>query len=339
MKKIFLLNLFIVLALTACGGSSAPATSTPATQAAPPTAAITVISPVTPTSTAPAIVPTNPSNCTDSASFVADVTVPDNTPFSQQETFSKTWRIRNIGTCVWNENYSLTFSNGEQMGAPASIPLASTTPNETIDISVDLTAPAQTGAFVANFELRNANGDAIPVDFGKYIWVSIVVGEEVAVEITPGGAVTPTASPAVSAPCAYSPNADFINQTLSLINSQRAANGLPALVVNAQLTAAAQGHAADMACNSFLSHIGSDGSSVKDRVTAAGYSASIALEDIYAQPPQFGGDPAAAVQWWMSDLIHRSALLNEKVVEIGVGYAYYADSQLDGYWSVIFAAP
>ncbi len=345
MKKSLIVTLFVAIVLTACGGNppAAPATNT-AVAAAPPTVTAPAASvEVIPTNTAPAVIPTNPSGCTDSASFVADVTVPDNTPLSQQEPFVKTWRLKNNGTCAWNANYSLTFSNGEQMGAPASVPLAYTPPGETLDLSINLTSPTRDGAFVGNFELRNENGEAIPVDYGKYVWVAIVVGEAVTVELPPGNSgglpVPPAAAPVSGGPCAYTPNPDFINQTLALINSQRAAYGLPALTLNAQLTAAAQGHAADMACNSFLSHVGSNGSSVGARVSAAGYSASVALENIYAQPPQYGGNPESAVQWWMSDLIHKNTILHNKVVEIGVGYAYFADSQLDGYWSVVFAAP
>ena len=241
-------------------------------------------------------------------------------------------------------DYTLAFVNGEEMGAPDSIPLTYTPPNETLDISVNLTAPARDGAFVGNFELRDAEGNAFPVDYGNYIWVTIVVGQVVIVEVPgggggeTGGTVSIAPAPA-GAPCAYSPNPDFINLTLALINSQRAANGLPALTLNAQLSAAAQGHAVDMACNSFLSHIGSDGSSVHVRVNAAGYASSVALENIFAQAPQYGGNPESAVQWWMSDLIHKNTILHNKVIEIGVGYAYFADSQVDGYWSVVFAAP
>jgi uncharacterized protein YkwD len=345
MKKSFIVILFLAIVLSACGGNSRPAPAASATVAAAPasTTAPAANPPVTPTNTAPAVIPTNLPDCTDSASFVADVTVPDNTPFTASEPFTKTWRIENNGTCAWNANYSLIFSNGEQMDAPASTPLAYTPPGETLDISVDLITPVNDGVFVGNFELRNDRGEAIPVDNGRYIWVAVVVGQAVTVEITPssgGGLSVPTPpAPVSGGPCAYTPNADFVNQTLALINSQRAAHGLPALTVNAQLTAAAQGHAADMACNSFLSHVGSDGSSVSVRVSAAGYSASIALENIFAQPPQHGGNPEAAVQWWMNDLLHRNVILNNKITEIGVGYAYYADSQLDGYWSVVFAAP
>jgi uncharacterized protein YkwD len=333
MKKVFII-LIIFLALTACGGktaSPAPAANPSATIAAP-----TVNAP--PTSTLPAVIPTNAANCENSASFEADVTVPDNTPFAAGEAFTKVWRVRNNGTCGWVQGYTLVFVNGEEMGAPVVIPLPYTPPGETADISVDLVAPDHNGAFVGNFEFRDAGDRAFAIDYGKYIWVSIVVGEVVEVPTNAGGA-TSTPSPVIAAPCAYTPNPDFVNQTLALINSQRAARDLPALTVNAQLSAAAQAHATDMACNSSLSHIGSDGSSVKERVAAAGYSFSIALETIFGQSPQFGGNPESAVQWWMSDLIHRNAILHEKVTEIGVGYAYFADSSLQGYWTVVFAAP
>lgn len=328
MKKALLI-LLIFLTLTACGGT--PAAHPSATIPAP-----TVSAP--PTNTLPAVIPTNAANCENSAAFEADVTVPDNTPFAAGESFTKVWRVRNNGTCGWTPGYTLVFANGEEMGAPAIIQLPYTPPDATADISVDMVAPDHNGAFVGNFEFRDPADRAFAIDYGKYIWVSIIVGDVVAVPTNAAGA-TSTPTPIILAPCAYTPNADFVNQTLALINSQRAARNLSALTVNAQLTMAAQTHAADMACNSSLSHIGSDGSSMKERVTAAGYSFSIALENIFGQPPQFGGNPQSAVQWWMSDLIHRNAILHENVTEIGVGYAFVADSSLQGYWAVIIAAP
>ena len=334
MKRAFLI-LIIILTLTACGGKAAtpaPATNPPATIPVSTVGAA-------PTNTPPAVIPTNAASCENSASFEADVTVPDNTPFATGELFTKVWRVRNNGTCGWIQGYTLAFANGEEMGAPAVIQLPYTPPGETADISLDLVAPNRNGAFVGNFEFRDPAGRPFAIDYGKYIWVSIIVGDVVAVPTNAGG-TSVTATPiVVNASCAYTPNPDFANQTLALINSQRAARDLPALTVNAQLTAAAQGHAADMACNNSLSHVGSDGSSVKDRVTAAGYAFSIALENIFGQPPQCGGNPESAVQWWMSDLFHRNAILHENVTEIGVGYAYVADSSLQGYWAVILAAP
>src|SRR5512143_3278895 len=40
------------------------------------------------------------SSC-DWAQFVADVTVPDGTSYAPGTTFTKTWRLKNIGSCTW----------------------------------------------------------------------------------------------------------------------------------------------------------------------------------------------------------------------------------------------
>src|SRR5688572_4669107 len=78
----------------------------------------------------------------DRAQFVADVTVPDGMSFSPGATFTKTWRLRNIGTCTWSTSYSLVFDSGTQMGAPASVNFpSSVAPGGSIDLSVTMTAP------------------------------------------------------------------------------------------------------------------------------------------------------------------------------------------------------
>lgn len=324
MKKSLIINLLLASTLTACGGNPQPGN----------TPVIVTQSPLMLT-----VIPTNPPDCADSASFVADVTIPDNTPFLPKEIFQKIWRLKNTGTCAWNSNYSLVFANGEQMGAPASTPLSYTAPGEMLDLSIELTSPAENGTFVGNFELHAPDGKTVLVDYGQYIWVDIVVGDVAAIGSPPAMPGEPSEIPTpYGATCAYTPNPDFVNQTLALINSQRAAHDLPALTLNAQLTTAAQAHAIDMACNSFLSHVGSDGFDVRERVIAAGYTPSLVLETIYAQAPKNGGTPASAVQWWMSDLIHRNILLHKKVIEIGVGYAFFPESQWSGYWSVVIAA-
>ena len=78
---------------------------------------------VTVTGTPPTITPTKsatpaPSAC-DRAQFISDVTVPDGTTFAPNTSFSKTWRLKNVGTCTWT-NYSLIFDSGEKMGGPDS---------------------------------------------------------------------------------------------------------------------------------------------------------------------------------------------------------------------------
>ncbi len=146
----------------------------PATLEVPPTT-------VSPTETLmPTLAPTaTPTSLPcDSAKFIDDVTIPDDTLFTPGATFTKTWRIKNTGSCTWTTGYALVFDSGTSMNGPASKPLtANVAPEQTVDISVDLKAPDTANTYKGNWKLRNASG----VIFGigadnKPFWVQIKVG-------------------------------------------------------------------------------------------------------------------------------------------------------------------
>ncbi len=110
--------------------------------------------------------------CTDQALFVSDITVPDNTQMNPGQNFTKTWRLRNSGTCTWSTAYQLVFSSGAQMGAPSAVSIPTTTPpNSTVDISVPMTAPTTAGTYTGYWRMRNASGQIFSGD----IWVKIIV--------------------------------------------------------------------------------------------------------------------------------------------------------------------
>ena len=114
----------------------------------------------------------------DSAQFVADVTIPDGTSVAPGATFVKTWRLLNNGTCTWTTSYSVVFTGGDQLGAPAVIPMPSAiAPGATVDISVNLTAPSAPGHYRGNWKLRNASGILFGVgaDASYLFWVDINV--------------------------------------------------------------------------------------------------------------------------------------------------------------------
>ncbi|MEW6568512.1 MAG: NBR1-Ig-like domain-containing protein, partial [Chloroflexota bacterium] len=92
--------------------------------------------------------------------FVSDVNYPDGTDVAPGAAFTKTWRLRNNGTCTWTSSYALVFDHGTAMGAPASVSLTPGTvaPGQTVEVSVNLTAPAAPGTYQAFFMLRNASG-------------------------------------------------------------------------------------------------------------------------------------------------------------------------------------
>ena len=95
----------------------------------------------------------------DWATFVKDVTVPDGTWFAAGENFTKTWRLKNRGTCTWTADYMLVFVNGDQMGGTTAVRLpGNVSPGQTVDVSVTLTVPAKRGHYVGYWMLRNPSG-------------------------------------------------------------------------------------------------------------------------------------------------------------------------------------
>lgn len=94
-----------------------------------------------------------------------------------------------------------------------------------------------------------------------------------------------------------------------------------------------------MACNDFVSHTGSDGSSVRDRVAAQGYSWSWIGENIYATGNTSSSAPQQVFDWWMNSAPHRANLLSPNYVDIGIGYEYLGSSSYRGYFTAVFARP
>ena len=348
MKKIWMLGLLTGLLLSGCVSvSSGPVTPTSApqfvTSTLPPTKALVLpstITPPTPEETdtkaktkTPA--PTAPVDCKVQAVLLEDVTIPDDTVVAAGEKFTKTWRFKNTGTCHW-AGYTINFLTGDRMGAPDSAPIPDTIAGDSVDVSVDLTAPMEEGPYSAYYTLKNADGESILVGTEKTFWLKIIVGNGATSPSPTSGSSGENSGNAAGGPvsCNVSENASYVVQIQVLINSEREKNGLPDLVVNSLLARAAQGHSADMACNNLTGHIGSDGSGVHARIVAAGYTPSYSEEIVYS-----GGDPQAAFNWWMSDKPHRDAILGKTATEMGIGYAYSASSAYGGFITVDFASP
>ncbi len=146
--------------------AASPATTATSTMAAFPTLPSMTAAVAT---TAPATTPT--SDC-DVADFVADVTYPDGAAVDAGQSFTKTWRLKNTGTCSWTPSYAVVFTSGELMGGPAvQSLLGNVNPGQTVDLSVALTAPADNGSHTGKWGLRNAAG----VIFSRF-YVQVLVG-------------------------------------------------------------------------------------------------------------------------------------------------------------------
>lgn len=152
--------------------SSPTATETPTSTATlTPTAVVPSATPVLITNT-PA------STYCDWAMYIDDMTVADGSTFSAGQPFTKTWRLKNNGTCTWTTDYALVFAGGNAMGGSTAINLRTPVlPGQLVDLSVNLVAPQIPGAYTGYWMLRNASGATFGIN--EYangpFWVKINV--------------------------------------------------------------------------------------------------------------------------------------------------------------------
>lgn len=70
-----------------------------------------------------------------------------------------TWRIVNVGSCVWTPDYSLVFIDGEKMSAPDAVVFGEEVqPGEIIEVTVPLIAPQSEGVHIGYWMIRDPNG-------------------------------------------------------------------------------------------------------------------------------------------------------------------------------------
>jgi uncharacterized protein YkwD len=140
----------------------------------------------------------------------------------------------------------------------------------------------------------------------------------------PAPAPAPTPAPGTCADTRTAPTSANIPliraAVLCLVNKERAAAGLGGLVDNGALTAAAQGHSADMVAQRFFSHTSADGRTVAQRIVAAGYTPYRSFGENIAWGS--GGYTAeSVVKGWMESPGHRANILGASFTESGVGIA------------------
>ena len=118
--------------------------------------------------------------CINAAEFVQDVTIPDDSIVEPNKEFTKTWRLRNIGSCSWTTKFALVLISGDQMEAISPKMLeANVEPGQTIDLSIDLVSPKEPNYYQGNWMLQDEFGNTFGTgsDAGNPFWVSIKVYE------------------------------------------------------------------------------------------------------------------------------------------------------------------
>ncbi|MFC4507827.1 MULTISPECIES: CAP domain-containing protein [Streptomyces] len=203
---------------------------------------------------------------------------------------------------------------------PSRSPVASTTASPTASASASGTPASATTA-------PSATPSASPSASSS---PTATPAADAADESTPPSSPSPTASPS-STPSASDGSADSgpTDRVLVLVNAEREKAGCAPLTENAKLTKAAQDHSQDMADHENMSHTGSDGSSMSDRLSRVGYKFRSAGENVAAGY----NTPESVMDGWMNSSGHRANILNCGFKEIGIGLA-----QPGYYWTQDFGS-
>ncbi len=88
-----------------------------------------------------------------------DISVPDGTSFKPGESFTKTWRLVNFGSCPWTNEFAVAWFSGENFASTSAQRIAAQVASgQSVDISIDMTAPTAPGIHQSNWKLRNGSG-------------------------------------------------------------------------------------------------------------------------------------------------------------------------------------
>jgi len=219
--RIRVFNIFLIIGVLLTGCSQASVIKTPDVSGEVLEAVITQLAdlptptrkptstptPITPTMTATPNTPTvslttsptagypyitwTPSTC-DKSAFLADLDIIDYTKVAPGTVFTKTWRIRNIGTCTWTKEYRFTYISGNPMGADTIYLPRTVAPGDTIDISLQMKAPDIEEDYSNFWRLRNAAGEI----FGTTFYVAIEVSKGISTA-TATAILTSTTTPSL----------------------------------------------------------------------------------------------------------------------------------------------
>jgi hypothetical protein len=83
------------------------------------------------------------------------------------ETFWKTWRLKNNGTCTWNSAYKIVYWSGDLMGGLLEYQFPEVTPpGEVVEVTLFMKAPSSNGNYSSYWKLQSEWGGQFGV--GQY---------------------------------------------------------------------------------------------------------------------------------------------------------------------------
>lgn len=118
----------------------------------------------------PAALPTV-NTCVNTLTYLEDLSIPDGSWVTPQSTLDKRWRVRNSGTCNWNEKYRLKLIAGTEMGVTTEMALFPARSGSEVVIEIQFIAPSESGEYRSAWQAVDPSGAA----FGDPIFIDINV--------------------------------------------------------------------------------------------------------------------------------------------------------------------
>lgn len=144
----------------------------------PPTLVAPVLSPTITTPTASPTLPPIESpiatalpSCTDSLTYLEDLTIPDGSLVDPGEQLDKRWQVENSGTCNWDASYRLRLISGSEMGAITEQSLYPARSGTQATIRIVFTAPTEPGIYQSAWQAYDPQGNS----FGDPIYIQIII--------------------------------------------------------------------------------------------------------------------------------------------------------------------
>lgn len=242
----------------------------------------------------------------------------------------------NTSTPTATSTVTLTATATPTETSPINPPVASDTPTPTPTATATATPTATDTAASFIDETASPTVTSSPTETHTATPTATDTPTE-----TPSATLTPTATPTETATSIVetatptptsTPGYTIIDNSydmLALINQARCSNGLNPVILSPLLNNAAVNHSVDMAVNNFVDHIGSNGSTVGDRVTDQGYPWIFVGQNIAGGPTSV----AAAFGSWGTEYS-----LDPNMREMGLGHVSNPNSDLDHYWTLVMAS-
>jgi hypothetical protein len=178
-RRVLLATILFVLlglSLAACGRQSGPDQSNIQGEVfIPPTPAVTSTLPlVTPSPSPPAAEAFRPSPtpaCSDSLTYLEDLSIPDGALVNPGESMDKRWLVENSGSCNWDASYALQLVAGPELDVPEKQALYPARSGSTATIRIIFTAPSEPSTYRSAWQAYNPQGEA----FGDPIFIEVTV--------------------------------------------------------------------------------------------------------------------------------------------------------------------